>query len=111
MTANITNVNEQQVDDYYLNQAYALTKNARTSSNVVKTKVSTAYLSGLVWEDTNGNGIQDQGEPTIKDVRVGLYTTHNPSGPGAALTVDGVSYDTAFNEYGNSIISFTSGDD
>lgn len=111
MTANITNVNEQQVDDYYLNQAYALTKNARTSSNVVKTKVSTAYLSGLVWEDTNGNGIQDQGEPTIKDVRVGLYTTHNPSGPGAALTVDGVSYDTAFNADGNAINTITTGDD
>ncbi len=35
--------------------------------------VTTGYLGDRIWEDWNGNGIQDQGEPGITNVTVRLY--------------------------------------
>ncbi|MEE4311778.1 MAG: SdrD B-like domain-containing protein [candidate division KSB1 bacterium] len=38
-------------------------------------------ISNFVWEDTNGNGVQDQGEPGIPDVTVNLLDGQgNPTG-------------------------------
>lgn len=111
LTAGVSDPDNEQLDDYYLNQAFAISKNGRTASNVTKTTVSSSYISGLVWEDTNGNGMQDANEKTIQNVKVGLYTKHNPSGPGAAITVDGVEYDAAFNADGNAINLITTGED
>ncbi|MGE5353433.1 MAG: SdrD B-like domain-containing protein [Acidobacteriota bacterium] len=39
-----------------------------------KTPPPTGCIGDLVWFDSNGNGLQDQGEPGIKGVRVELYT-------------------------------------
>lgn len=111
LTTAATNLDNQKLDDYYLNQAFAVTKNGRTASNVTKATVSSSYISGLVWEDTNGNGMQDSNESVIKNVKVGLYTAHNPSGPGAAVTVDGIAYDAAFNADGNAVNMITTGED
>ena len=103
---------DQKIDDTYLNEAFTFTNSKRTGSNTTSTIVSTSYISGLVWEDTNGNGMQDTGEQTIKDVRVGLYIPHNPyGGPSAALTVDGTSYDKAYDADNNEINDIVTGED
>lgn len=34
-------------------------------------------ISGFIWNDFNKNGIQDHGEPGIKDIMVKLYDCHN----------------------------------
>ena len=36
--------------------------------------IELASLGDRVWEDTNGNGVQDAGEPGVEDVTVKLYT-------------------------------------
>ena len=112
MTAAMRSSIDQKIDDVYINQAFEFTGSDRVGSNATKTQVSTSYISGLVWEDTNGNGMQDTGELAIQGVRVGLYVPHNPyGGPSAAITVDGVSYDRAFDADNNSLNDIVTGED
>jgi len=47
-----------------------------------------ASLSDFVWEDLNGNGVQDQGEPGIADVTVQLFVPGGTT-PKAETTTDG----------------------
>lgn len=112
MIAAMRSAADQKIDDVYINRAYEFTGSDRVGSNATKTKVSTAYIAGLVWEDTNGNGMQDSGEPTIKGAHVGLYTTHNAyGGPAASITVDGAQYDKAFDADNNIINDIITGED
>jgi LPXTG-motif cell wall-anchored protein len=48
-----------------------------------------AALGGVVWNDLNGDGSQDGGEPGIAGVTVHLYDTSNPSAPLVTITTDG----------------------
>jgi protocatechuate 3,4-dioxygenase beta subunit len=43
-----------------------------------------AKLGNYVWEDKNGDGVQDSGEPGVKDVVVNLYTNGTDGLPGTA---------------------------
>ena len=60
----------------------ALTVNATTPAGTPRTDISfdagivttTAALGNFVWEDKNGDGLQDAGEPGISGVTVTLYT-------------------------------------
>ena len=112
MIAAMRSAADQKIDDVYINRAYEFTGSDRVGSNATKTKVATSYIAGLVWEDTNGNGMQDSGEPSIKGAHVGLYTTHNAyGGPAASITVDGVQYDKAFDADNNIINDIITGED
>lgn len=68
-----------------------------------------ATIGNLVWEDLNGNGIQDGGEPGINGVSVNLSGTDGLSNPVnlSAVTAGGGFY--AFNTLlpGDYVISFT----
>lgn len=99
------------VGDKYQNKAVTLYNTKRTETETTKVTVATSFISGLIWEDKNANGVQDTGEQKISGVRVGLYTAHNPSGPGAAITINGVQYDTAFNADGEAVNQISTGAD
>ena len=49
----------------------------------------TATLGNLVWEDLNGNGVQDSGESGIGGVRVELFLAGNPTAPLLVTTTAG----------------------
>ena len=112
MTAALQQAGDQNVGDTYLNTAYAFSGNDRIGTNTTRTQVSTAYISGIVWEDSNANGIQDTKEPAIRDVKVGLYVSHNEyGGPSAALSVDGQKFDKAYDADSNIINEITTNED
>jgi hypothetical protein len=58
-----------------------------------------ASLGDYVWEDTNGNGIQDPNEPGIDDVTVNLFNNNDCSGTPFATTT-GDNPDTPETEQG-----------
>ncbi|MCB9296615.1 MAG: hypothetical protein H6559_26400 [Lewinellaceae bacterium] len=39
-----------------------------------------AFIGDFVWQDTDGDGIQDAGEPGIPGVTVNLYADNNQDG-------------------------------
>lgn len=40
-----------------------------------------ASISGFVWDDLNGNGIWEGGEPAVENATVNLYRRQDPAGP------------------------------
>ena len=61
--------------------------------------VELASIGDRVWEDTNGNGIQDNGEGGIEDVVVNLYVCVDdaPSGEAIATTTTDENGNYSFN--------------
>ena len=98
MTANMKTASQQQYDDVYINQARVLNEFAMIDSEPVRTQVLQLFLDGVIWIDTNGNGIRENLEPRVKGINVGLYTTHNKSGLGGSHTINigGTQYDRAY---------------
>lgn len=50
---------------------------------------STNSISGIVFNDTNANGVQDTGEPSIPGVTVSLYDQNNNVVATTTTTADG----------------------
>ena len=98
MTANVKNTSQQEVDDTYINQASVFNEFNMVESEPVRTQVLSVFIDGRVWVDTNGNGIRENADPTVKNVKVGLYKAHNPSGAGEkyTITINGTQYDRAY---------------
>lgn len=62
--------------DIYGNKAHSMivgNQTSQLSSNTVKTRAASRKISGVVWHDRNLNGIQDAGEPLLKDVTATLF--------------------------------------
>lgn len=63
--------------DRYVNSAHSwiggTAVSGRLDSNPVETRVASRDISGVVWHDTNLNGVRDEGEPTIGDVECTLF--------------------------------------
>ncbi len=98
MTANVTSLGEQKKGDYYHNQAMVFAGNGIRTSNVVATEVSSLYISGTVWADTDSNGLMSAEEERIPDVVVTLYTPYNSKNPNPVdRTVNGVKLSRAYN--------------
>lgn len=58
--------------DTYFNKAFSIIANNKANvydeSNVVSTTVISRSISGMVWNDENGNGIREENEKTIEGV-------------------------------------------
>ena len=113
MVANLQNTSVQKVDDTYINQARVYNDFSMVDSEPVRTQVLAVFIDGRVWVDTNGNGIRENGDPTVKNVKVGLYKAHNKSGPGGkyTVTINGTQYDRAFDSDGTLIGIYNTGTD
>lgn len=112
MTANVTNIYDQQVKDYYLNQALVYNDtNGTKLSEVVKTVVRELYISGTVWKDANANGLQDSSEKHVEKTVVNLYTTDSSSRLPAAATIDGTTYYPAIDNNGDIVPAVLTTDD
>ena len=103
MTANIRNVNDQVKDDRYHNRAINYNGSGGQYSETVATTVGDLYISGLLWEDEDNNGLASAQEKRLEGVSVKLYKVYNPNNGGSpSLTVDGVqlieAYDTNFDK-------------
>ena len=103
MTANIRNVNDQVKDDRYHNRAINYNGSGGQYSETVATTVGDLYISGLIWEDEDNNGLASAQESRLEGVSVKLYKVFNPNNGGSpSLTVDGVqlieAYDTNFDK-------------
>ncbi|MCD8362300.1 MAG: hypothetical protein LUC98_04945, partial [Lachnospiraceae bacterium] len=102
MTANLTDLTDQQVNDCYHNQAYVTTGNGLSNSEVVVTTVANLYISGTAWEDTDANGLMLETEPGVNDVIVTLYKLYDENNGGDVdRTIDGVRLVRAYDKDGN----------
>jgi hypothetical protein len=61
------------------------------SGPATKTYVATATLGDYVWNDRNGNGVQDGGEPPISGVTLNLYANGTCAGAAQAVTTTNAS--------------------
>lgn len=111
MTAELDNPADAKEDDVYNNAAFVIGRNSRTNTNVTKVSITSSCISGVVWEDTNSDGMRQNSEPMIKGAVVGLYAPHNPSGKGAVITVNGTQYDVVYNADGNEVNNISTGED
>lgn len=101
LTANIINLTDQQIDDFYLNEAHVITK-SKVNSEVVKTIVKNLRIRGVVWVDANKNGLRDTAEERVKNVTVNLYKAHSPGGE-IAINIDGTDYDVVYDANENRV--------
>jgi len=63
-----------KIDNIYQNQVFAnSSKNSKIISNIVKTTVAGREIEGIVWEDSNKNGLMDASETLLENVEVFLY--------------------------------------
>ena len=102
ITLNVTTKNNKESERYY-NNFYMIQKNANTceasdldctttqsySSNISQVSVYDKTISGLVFEDENYNGFNDN-EANVKDVAIDLYklsaTTFDYKNPAASIS-------------------------
>ena len=103
MTANIRNVDDQAKDDRYHNRAIVYNGNGGQYSETVATTVGELYISGMLWEDADNDGLASAREKRLEGVSVKLYRVYNPNNGGSpSLTIDGVqlveAYDTSFDK-------------
>ena len=102
MKANVKNLTDQQVDDFYLNEAYVITKN-KVSSEVVKTIVKNLRIGGVVWIDANRNGLRSTDETRVKNITVNLYKPHSAGGE-IAININGTDYDVVYDANENRVM-------
>lgn len=112
LTANIKNPDDQAAGDRYHNQASVMNGNGVYNSEVVVTTVTSLYISGTVWEDSDANGLMDGNEARMSDITVTLYEPFNPLNPGTPdRTVNGVQLQRAYDTEGNMIAPFLTSED
>lgn len=111
MTAGLDNPGLASGGDVYANTAFVFRNDTRTNTETTMVTVMPSGLSGMLWEDMNADGIRQDSEQPIAGALVGLYAPHNPSGKGAAITVDGIEYDAVYDVNGNEVAPVTTGAD
>lgn len=111
LAAKIDDVNSQQIGDYYINQAFAYNGSTRVNSKPSKIVVTESGISGVIFEDKNGNGYREDTEKLVSGVAVGLYTTHDPNGDAPSITVNGVQYDVVYRTDNYQVPTVTTGED
>jgi len=79
-------------EDIYVNKfsQNASTQAAPVVSNPVQCQVVDRTIKGLVFTDKNVNGVRDEGDETVPDREVRLYTTVNNGN--TPITIDGTTY-------------------
>lgn len=98
MTANVVRASDQQVNDQYHNQAMVLNGSGAAYSEVAVTVVTSLYLSGTIWEDTDADGIMSGSEKRLEGITVTLYVPYNSNNGGSPdRTIGGVQLSRAFN--------------
>ena len=102
LVANLRNLSDQQAGDRYHNQAFVTNGNGIKNSEVAVTTVTNLYVSGAIWEDSNGNNLMDSSEAKIKDIVVTLYreSSANNNDP-VDRTVDGTKLVRAYDTNGD----------
>lgn len=111
MTAGLDDPSLANGGDVYANTAFVFRNDTRTNTETTMVSVMPSGLSGMLWEDANADGIRQDSEQPIAGALVGLYAPHNPSGKGAAITVDGTEYDAVYDVNGNEVAPVTTGAD
>lgn len=112
LTANIQVANTQKTGDRYHNQAFVYNGNGGRASDVVVTTVPSPYVSGIIWEDTNNNGIMDADEPRIEDIVVTLYRKMNSYNGGTPdRVIGGIKLEQAYTSDLNKFAPVVTGTD
>ena len=112
MTANVRDITDQEIGDLYLNRVVVYNGNGGKYSETVSTTVEELFISGMLWEDADNNGLASAQETRLENVSVKLYTVYNPNNGGSpALTVDGVQLSEVYDTNLNKIPTYITGPD
>ena len=110
MTANLTVLNQQTIDDRYHNQAFVYNGHGGKASEVVATTVPSINISGIVWEDSDANGLMTTSEPKVSNVLITLYRPYNPNNGGKIdREINGVKLVRAYDSNMNQLSPITTG--
>lgn len=91
--------NNSQVDPYALSLSVANPNNTKADFGYF---IDPAGLGNFIWEDLDGDGIQDGGEPGIDGVLVTLTITY--AGGGGTTTLKTITNATGYYSFGNLLL-------
>ena len=110
MSANLTFAKDQVIDDRYHNQAITYNGHGGKSSEVVATTVPSINISGIVWEDSDANGLMSTSEPKVSNVLITLYRPYNSkNGQNPDREINGVKMEIAYDSNMNQLLPIKTG--
>ena len=109
--ANVKNLPDQEVGDYYCNQALVLqNKGQIIGSDVVTTEVVRLHIAGTVWEDSDLDGLMMTDEPKVSGVRVTIYQPYDSKNPNRVVrTIEGLQLSEVLDLNNNKFVPVNTG--
>ena len=106
LVANLKDSSTQQVGDYYHNNALIMQGKGIIESNVVATQVVRLHIAGVVWEDSDFDGLKLATEPTISGVKVSIYKEYDPMNPNPPVReIDGIKLAEVYDADNDKLVS------
>ena len=101
-----------EAGDLYANSAIAMNDRRVKETDPVTVTVAKRSISGMVFFDENGNGLRDQSEKPVRDVKTQLYREANAQEEDKdAVTVSGVRLIPVYDTAGNRVQPVLTGED
>ena len=110
MVANLKSLAQQNVNDRYHNQAITFNGHGGKLSEVVATTVPSVNISGIVWEDSDANGLMSTSEPKVSNIVITLYKPYNPNnGKKCEREINGIKLERAYDANTDSLSPIITG--